>query len=311
MPDMSNPRLRCRTRVGPGTETNGGAAGCAGRLRTWQTATYVRSLKRSSADSSLGLSVASPERFIARKVSRVSTRPLNSPDSGGAGIRIGIALFAALGFLALWRLPSRDEHPSSDGAHPAPQWIGEAGAISSDPSVVPREPSAHSADQQLESQRAAMESIPIRTSDDEYRLGRLRALKSAVEALREPARSRTDRVHEVALLATASVATILDARGLYRESPQGRVARVPRAEGCEAVLFNGRQYDVPHGAFPEFEQARALRRELEAESDAPRSLQEVGDLAEMDEVVQRVISRAMEAMRIVESDLESRLIHFR
>ena len=85
----------------------------------------------------------------------------------------------------------------------------------------------------------------------------------------------------------------------------------PRAEGCEAVLFNGRQYDVPHGAFPEFEQARALRRELEAESDAPRSLQEVGDLAEMDEVVQRVISRAMEAMRIVESDLESKLIHFR
>ena len=31
----------------------------------------------------------------------------------------------------------------------------------------------------------------------------------------------------------------------------------------------------------------------------------------MDEVVQRVISRAMEAMRIVESDLESKLIHFR
>lgn len=234
----------------------------------------------------------------------------DSPNARGNRLWLGVALFGVLGVLVLLRRPPRAEQSLTDGAHPAPEQAGVLGE-SSDDGVGPAPAgSTESVGAKSEDQRVVVEPPPNRTRDDEYRLGRLTALKAAVEEVQGPARSSYDRVNQVALLATASVATILDAQGLYRENPQGQFTKVVRLEGHERISFNGRYYDVPLGEFPELEHARALRRQLSPDSEAPRPLQSVEEVRAPDELVQQVVSRAKQAIQIVESDLEAKRIKF-
>ncbi len=197
-------------------------------------------------------------------------------------------------------------------------------AVQPSPSALPREDQAERAfvdvatpesggtvEAPVDDARTAMEAPPEPSVDDAHRMGRLRALRAALAELQTPATSSQQRAHQLSLLSTASVATLLDAQGRYREPPVGQLNRVEHLEGHERVNFNGRLYYVPHGEFPEFEEARALRRQFETESAGPRPLESTTEGPISADLVQLVVARANAAILIVESDLKSKRVQFR
>ena len=240
---------------------------------------------------------------------------MNQPG-GFAATRIGMAI-ASLGGLALlaW-VALRPADRADRAAHPA----APSDADNSQATVVQvltpdvgllaaevsrEEPSTPAVEV------ASDATTPWPPTDDDYRAGRLRALKAALKSLHDPAISVSQRITNAELLATASVATLLDAQGAYEDLPRGQRSRVVFLPGHERVNFNSRVYHVDLEAYPEFHEARRLMWSLHETTAAPRPLNAPNtEVSISDELLLQIAARALEAIQVVEGDLVSKRIRF-
>ncbi len=147
---------------------------------------------------------------------------------------------------------------------------------------------------------------PWPPTDDDYRAGRLRALKAALSSLQDPAISLHQRITNAELLATASVATLLDAQGAYEGLPRGQRTRDVHLQDHERVNFNGRIYQVDLATYPEFHEARRLMWSLRETTAAPQPLTAPAVQELSGELLQHIAARAEEAIQVVEGDLAAR-----
>ncbi len=236
---------------------------------------------------------------------------------GFAATRVGLAV-ASLGGLALLTWAAWPSADRLERAAQPPRTSNENESQPTDVQVLQPKAELLSAEMSREETStphavdvggAETQNAP---TDDDYRSGRLRALKAAVLTLRDPALSTAQRIQNADLLATASVATLLDAQGAYTEQPPGQRLAVELLPGHERVFFNGRVYHVDVGDYQEFHETRRLMWSLHETTAQPKPLNASASTPHIsDELLQQVLARATEAIRVVEGDMESKQIRFR